>query len=67
MANPERDTMSTVDLVKKYKSDIFMRIYTELSDLTGIPMNYFKIDSCMLTKTDVLVTSLSLKGETEIE
>ena len=55
-----------MDIVKKYKKDIFTRVYDKLEEFAGIPKGFFKMDNCTVTCDDCLsfifnfILSLSL-------
>ena len=50
-----------MDIVKKYKKDIFTRVYDKLEEFAGIPKGFFKMDNCTVTCDDCLSFIFSVK------
>ena len=61
LTNPDRGTVKLVDIVKKYKKDIFTRVYDKLEEFAGIPKGFFKMDNCTVTCDDCLSFIFSVK------
>lgn len=61
MSNPTRGIEKLLDVVNRFKKEVFSDVYDTLEECSGVPKQFFKMTDCILTDDERLVCTFNVK------